>query len=303
MVIRIFACFVLTALVLTGGLASAAPRYSDWEDSTYFAAVNTPALEFANAISKDGLTFYFQRGDASLNGEDIWIAQRASTDSPWGAPLRLPDTVNSAFNDRGAFESPDGHWLFLASNRTGGRGDFDLYASWRQHTHDDFGWRAPTRLESINTVGFDSGPTVFEDEQTGALQMYFVSNPTGPQNANVDINRALQMPDGSFGQVERVSELNSTSNEGRPDVRHDGLEIYFNSARPGLGVSDIWVATRGSTAEPWSAPELAAGINTSFAENVPALSWDGLTLYFSSTRNGSNGEIYYATREKVHGKP
>ncbi|TMF76494.1 MAG: hypothetical protein E6I18_10285 [Chloroflexi bacterium] len=303
MVVRVFVCFVLSALALSGGLASAAPRYSDWGNTTYFAAVNTPELEFANGISKDGLTFYFQRGNALANGEDIWIAHRASTDAPWDAPLRLPDTVNSAFNDRAAIESSDGHWLYLASNRPGGKGDFDLYVSWRQHTHDDLGWQAPVPLTSINTVGFDSGPTVFEDEQTGTLVMYFVSNPAGSQNANVDIYRAIQMPDGSFGQVETVSELNSTANEGRPYVRHDGLEIFFNSARPGLGLTDIWVATRGSTAEPWSPPVLAPGINTKFADNVPALSWDGRTLYFSSNRSGSNGEIYYATRQKVHGKP
>ena len=44
-------------------------------------------------------------------------------------------------------------------------------------------------------------------------------------------------------------------------------------------------------------------LSTGFADNVPALSWDGRTLYFSSNRSGSNGEIYYATRQKVHGKP
>ena len=146
MVVRVFVCFVLSALALSGGLASAAPRYSDWGNTTYFAAVNTPELEFANGISKDGLTFYFQRGNALANGEDIWIAHRASTDAPWDAPLRLPDTVNSAFNDRAAIESSDGHWLYLASNRPGGKGDFDLYVSWRQHTHDDLGWQAPVPL-------------------------------------------------------------------------------------------------------------------------------------------------------------
>ena len=295
MVVRVFVCFVLSALALSGGLASAAPRYSDWGNTTYFAAVNTPELEFANGISKDGLTFYFQRGNALANGEDIWIAHRASTDAPWETIRTLtPRRASSA-----GWAIP----LSVTSNRPGGKGDFDLYVSWRQHTHDDLGWQAPVPLTSINTVGFDSGPTVFEDEQTGTLVMYFVSNPAGSQNANVDIYRAIQMPDGSFGQVETVSELNSTANEGRPYVRHDGLEIFFNSARPGLGLTDIWVATRGSTAEPWSPPVLAPGINTKFADNVPALSWDGRTLYFSSNRSGSNGEIYYATRQKVHGKP
>ena len=116
MPLRIIVCVVLSALLLSGGPASAAPRYSDWHDVTYFSAVNTTDLEFANAISKDGLTFYFQRGNAMVNGEDIWIVQRATSDSPWETPTKLPDTVNSGFNDRAAFESPDGHSLYFASN-------------------------------------------------------------------------------------------------------------------------------------------------------------------------------------------
>jgi len=300
---RVVVLFAMAALVLSGGgIASAAPRYSDWSGVTYFAAVNTPAFEFANGISKDGLTFYYQIGDAtSVNGEEIWIVQRTARDEPWGPPTRLPETINTARNDRAAFESPDGHWLYFASDRVGGKGDFDLYVSWRQHTHDASGWEAPTRLDSLNTTGFDSGPAVFQDDATAMLQMYFVSNPSGPQSAAVDIYRSVQGADGSWSTREKVNELNSTANEGHPYVRHDGLEIVFSSAR--LGGVDIWVATRGSTLEPWSTPELAAGANSVAPDSTPVLSWDGRTLYFTSGRSGLNGEIYYATRDKVTGKP
>ena len=302
---RLVICLVIAAVVLSGGgIASAAPRYSDWSNTKYFSEVNTPDFEFANGVSKDGLTFYFQRGNQFLNSEDIWIVQRPAEDAAWGIPMKLPDTVNStAFNERAAFESPDGHWLFFASSRPGGKGDFDLYVSWRQHTHDASGWETPVRLDALNTVGFDSGPTVFEDEATGLLQMYLVSNPVGPQNASVDIYRSAQQFDGSWATPQKVDQLNSTAPEGRPYVRHDGLEIFFSSARPGLGGGDIWFATRASTEEDWSTPQLAPGINTVFGDNVPALSWDGQTLYFSSNRSGSQGEIYFATREKVTGRP
>jgi len=304
MAVRVVVCCFLGALVLSGGgIASAAPHYSDWSNIAPFSAVNTSALEFANAISKDGLTFYFQRGDASVNGEDIWVAQRDREGAVWGAPLKLPTTVNSGFNDRAAFESPDGHWLYFASDRPGGKGGFDLYVSWRQHTHDDTGWQSPTRLEVLNTAGFDSGPTLFEDELAGALHMYFVSNPAGPQNAAVDIYESLQNPDGSFATASKVPALNSDANEGRPYVRHDGLEIFFNSARAGgPGPADIWVSTRESTADTWTTPQLAQGVNTAAVDNTPALSWDARTLYFGSVRTG-NADIFTATREKVTGKP
>jgi hypothetical protein len=307
MAMRLVVVFVVVAVLLSGGgIASAAPRYSDWSGITYFSMVNTSELEFANAISKDGLTFYFQRGNALSTDpalrEDLWISQRTSEKSAWGTPTRLPATVNSTANERAAFESPDGHWLFFASDRAGGT-DFDIYVSWRQHTHDAAGWQAPVKIDALSTAGFDSGPSVFEDDATGSLQMYLVSNPTGPQNAGVDIYQSSQGADGSWAAPQRVDELNSAFAEGRPYIRHDGLEIFFNSARPGAGLTDIWFATRGSPSETWSAPQLAPGINTAFAENIPALSWDGRTLYFSSNRSGTQGEIYFATREKVTGKP
>ena len=46
-------------------------------------------------------------------------------------------------------------------------------------------------------------------------------------------------------------------------------------------------ASRDSKGSEWSAPvNLGSGINTSFSEAAPAISQDGLTLYFVSNRPG-----------------
>jgi hypothetical protein len=57
----------------------------------------------------------------------------------------------------------------------------------------------------------------------------------------------------------------------------------------------------------WSAPvNLGAGINTSFSEAAPAISQDGLTLYFVSNRPGvppdafGDQDFYVARRKSVH---
>jgi len=89
--------------------AAAMPKYGEWSEGTFLSAVNTTEFEFANAISKDGLRFYFQRGDASVNGENIWVTHRATTDGAWQAPEQLSGNVNSSFNDRAAYVSQDGH--------------------------------------------------------------------------------------------------------------------------------------------------------------------------------------------------
>jgi hypothetical protein len=110
--------------------------------------------------------------------------------------------------------------------------------------------------------------------------------------------------DGSFGPAVLVPELSSPRGDSRPSIRHDGLEIFFQSNRVGsIGLTnDLWVATRESTLAPWSTPvSLGATINTAFAEQNPYLSSDNKTLFFISDRPGGSGglDLYMTTRTKL----
>jgi hypothetical protein len=102
-----------------------------------------------------------------------------------------------------------------------------------------------------------------------------------------------------------IPELNSSSNEIRPSIRQDGLEIFFDSSRAGgVGGDDLWVATRDTVFAPWSTPvNLGATVNTSAGDNQPWLSADRETLIFRSTRPGGSGgdDLYMTTRSKAHG--
>ena len=97
------------------------------------------------------------------------------------------------------------------------------------------------------------------------------------------------------------SELNTASNEGYPIESPDGLSLYIVSDRPagGFGGLDIWVARRGTTDEPWGAPE-----NLGPTVNTVGLDWSptpvpGHGLFFVSTRAGScGGDDIYFTRFK-----
>jgi hypothetical protein len=305
--VRVRVATGLGGLMLAGALGGATPRYSDWSAPMPLDAVNTPELEFASAVSRDGLSFYFQRGDVAVSGEDLWVAHRASRKAPWGAPQPLPATVNSAFNERGAFVSKDGHWLFFSSDRPGGRGDFDLLVSWRAHVHDDLGWEEAQNLDDlgspVNTPGFDSGPALLENEESGQVSLYLVSNPDGPRGPAVDLYVSLRNEDGSFGPPTKVEELSHpTAQEGRPYLRKDGREIFFNSNRPGsLGGQDIWTSRRECVSAPWSSPEPVDELNTVGNDFTPALSWDGQTLFFAGTHLGRFGEILFSTRGKKRG--
>jgi hypothetical protein len=85
-----------------------------------------------------------------------------------------------------------------------------------------------------------------------------------------------------------------------PNLRRDGLEIFFFSTRPGgLGMQDLYSASRSSVKEPWStAVNLGPLVNSAAPDTRPSLSWDGTTLYFGSGRPGGEGDSdhYVTTR-------
>ena len=59
--------------------------------------------------------------------------------------MNLGSTINTAANEFVPAFTPDGHWMFFASDRVGGFGLADIYETYRADVHDDFGWQAPIR--------------------------------------------------------------------------------------------------------------------------------------------------------------
>jgi hypothetical protein len=180
--------------------------------------------------------------------------------------------------------------LFFNSDRPDGLGGHDLYVARRRDKHDDLAWEPAVNLGAgVNTTVDDVQADPFEDDATGTNTLYFASGPAG--SGGTDIYVSVLLPDGTYGPRALVSELNSSSNDRQPSIRRDGLELFLASDRLGtLGALDLWVATRAKTSDPWSAPvNLGPVVNTTQIEARPALSSDGTTLYFQSTRPGAVG--------------
>ena len=97
--------------------------------------------------------------------------------------------------------------------------------------------------------------------------------------------------------------VNSSDKEGRPALSPDALTLFFSSLRHGgLGQSDLWMSTRQSMSEPFREPvNLGPVVNSEAADGHPALTSDGLTLFFSSLRPGGNGknDLWMATRRSL----
>jgi len=84
-------------------------------------AINSPAWDDGSGISPDGLLLFFSSDRAGGSGNfDTYVARRATKKDPWGLPVNLGPTVNSASVEAGPRVSFDGSMVYFESNRPGG---------------------------------------------------------------------------------------------------------------------------------------------------------------------------------------
>jgi Tol biopolymer transport system component len=108
--------------------------------------------------------------------------------------------------------------------------------------------------------------------------------------------------DFTFGETTNLGlPVNTPSDEQSPSISANGLELYFQSRRPGgYGNWDIWVAKRASLDDPWGEPvNLGPLVNNSVGNWSHGISADGLQLYFEANRSGNYGgvDLWVALRE------
>jgi WD40-like Beta Propeller Repeat len=265
--------------------------------------VNTAAHDGCPMESPDGLTLYIASNRAgTLGGLDIWVATRASTDAPWGAPENLGAPVNSSADDF-CPTSVRGKGLYFVSRRAdaGHCGLGDIYFSRDNPAH---GWTQPQRLACApagpNSELDEQGPSYVEAD--GEAFLYFSRSRAPAQGTPVPGDIFVsETAGGDFGPATAVIELNGAGNEIQPNVRKDGREVVFSSNRAGgAGSQDIWASTRASIDDAWSEPvNLGSNVNSADSETRPSLSWDAKTLYVGITPPaGPPGDVYVSTREK-----
>lgn len=300
------ALWAASAVTLATSTMVSAKNWSQWSLPVSIetvpgssAQLNTAALDGCPSLSPDGLELYFTSSRAGgLGSVDIWVARRSNTEEGFGNPQNLGAPINSGFAEV-CPTLTQGKRLYFSSNR-GGLGD--LYVS--RLTKD--GWSQPRNLgPNINSAAFDESASFYEDED-GREVMVFSSRRNGRGQVFQSVNGApAQLVAGGVNTVGDADQ--------RPNVRKDGLEIFWDSTRFGtLGNSDLWTATRSSTSEPWDTAvhlqslSSAGPPGTGFTPGYdarPFLSRDGSTLLFASVRPSGEGsvDIYFAKRTKLTG--
>jgi hypothetical protein len=305
---RTLFCAFVTLFAFLASYLMAQPDFSDWSAPTNLGPViNSAFRDVAPAISRDRLSLYFSSnrpGGISVPGTpssiDLYVSRRNSLEEPWGPPTNLGALINTSSIETGAALSRDEHWLFFQSDRSDGFGGLDLWASYRERTHDDFGWQSPVNLgPGVNSAFEDTLGGYFENDDH-VPHLFFSSNRPGIGLADFYVSELL--PDGTFSSARLIPELSSTVADVGLIPRFDGLEVFFFSSRSGgFGGQDLWAATRKTVLDPWSAPEnLGPLVNSGVTDQRPYIAPDRQTLYFGSDRIGGFGgfDLYVTTRAK-----
>ena len=287
---------VAIVLVWAFTASSRAQKYSDWSTPINLGPnVNSTAMDRGPAVSKDELSLYFASNrmvGERYGGEDIYVSQRETRDDEWGPAVNLGPIINTTANEQVPAFSRDGHLMFFASNRPGGAfPGINIWVSRRENTHDDFAWQPAEDLgPGVNSAGQEEGPSYFENDETGVPQLYFSGGTNRPDGPGIFVSD--QQADGSFGPAVKILELSGLGNTQRPSIRHDGLEIFLTNSQ------DIWVATRETVFDAWSAPmRLGSPPNSELVDVQSYIASDRETLYFASNRpSGGPTDIYMSTR-------
>jgi Tol biopolymer transport system component len=107
--------------------------------------------------------------------------------------------------------------------------------------------------------------------------------------------------DQNWGAAENLGPVvNSAGTDAGSSVSRDGLELYFNSDRPGgYGDYDLYVTRRADRSSPWGPPvNLGPQVNSTRLEGFPWVSSDGSELYFLSG-GYDNLDLYVCRRAQT----
>jgi WD40 repeat protein len=241
---------------------------------------------------------------AVLAAASFGTTARAAHFTPWTDAQKI-DTINgnsselnTAFMDGCPIQAPDGLSLYLASNRTGGKGLLDIWVARRDSRRDP--WGAPVNLgEPVNSAFDDFCPTPIRG---GGL--FFVSREPLPGACGLgDIYFSRWNPKHGWSEPRNLGCAplgpNSGLDEQGPSyVPADG-SLYFSSSSSAVP-GDVFVSAGLGD---WGfGPAVPVGsLNDAGANDIqPNVRKDGLEVVFSSNRTGSLAQdIWTSTRASL----
>lgn len=208
-------------------------RGNQWTDAQRIGTFeNKKGANASVSLTADGKTILIYQFDG-LSG-DILISRQ--TVNGWTKPEKLPEPINTKYDEKHASFSFDEQTLYFSSNRPGGFGLSDIYFV---RLLPDGNWgRVVNMGPAINTAGDEDSPYIHPDDHT----LYFASTEHN-SIGGFDIFKTERTDSVNWSVPQNIGYPINTPDDDlffNPTV--DGMRVYFASRRAGgFGKSDIYL--------------------------------------------------------------
>jgi outer membrane protein OmpA-like peptidoglycan-associated protein/tetratricopeptide (TPR) repeat protein len=197
--------------------------------------LNTDDNEGAQTISADGrfMVFTACNREGGVGRCDLYYSELIG--EKWTLPENMLAPVNTRYKETQPSLSADGHNLYFASDRPGGKGQLDL---WETERNEDGTWSQPVNMgEDINTSSNEMSPFIHFDNRT----LYFASDGyLGLGGFDLFISRKDSTD--TWSVPENLGyPINTNKDEIGLIVNSKGNEAYYSSDRDPIAGKDIYM--------------------------------------------------------------
>ncbi len=150
-----------------GDLYSATKKNGLWLKYIPYNEIINEKIEHSGAISADGNTLFFVRGENRESQTDIYMCRKLPN-GMWGAPFKLGPEINSEYHEDFPYLSSDGVTLYFSSEGHNTMGGFDLFKSnWNSETNT---WTKAENLGyPLNTTDDDRSISLTPDNRVAYI--------------------------------------------------------------------------------------------------------------------------------------
>lgn len=256
---------------------------------------NSVRSEFSPMLARRDNMLYFTSSRDEATGEtkspvtgmkynDLFVSEK-DVSGAWKKPKRLPDEINTEFDEGTPSITRDGEWMYYTFSGTvsNGSGGTSIYYSKRVNG----AWSAGRRLQIVkgDTLSLFAHPAL----SPSGRYLYFVSDMPGGQGGK-DIWRVAIMSGHVIGAPCNLGvTVNSAGDEMFPYMRTDSTLYFSSDGHPGRGGLDLFVAKKTKEDDDWLVSSLPRPLNSTADDFGITFMEDAEEGFFSSNRDDVRG--------------
>jgi len=237
----------------------------------------------APTLSADMLDIWF-----SVGGKEIWHSSRPSVFKPWGTAAADTNLGVIGANTLHPHVSPDGLTMFLASDRTGTTGGYDIFKTHRNLRTDP--WPTPDTVVELVSAS---------DEQSAAIDGLGTTLVMSKQLDMVngyDLYIAQRATTSDlWTNVTLAAAVSTARDDLNPHITRDGLDLWFAATTPNFGL-EIYLSQRASLSQSFPMARRILELSSTSDDRDPWVADGGHTVYFASSRVNNLSQIFVAHR-------